>query len=416
MYCEDMDWCLRARNAGWGVVYVPDAVFTHAIGKSSNHAAEKMIVAHHRSMWRFYKKHQAFSTSRSRLPCALWCRSGSGCGSRSYRASALYQSFAEPASREQAKHTIGAECPTGQQQHGVAAPTAFDVSPLSFSGIVADYGLIGAVGIGALLLAVVLAPLIGGYPPGAAYGADTSLNALRALICVAGLCRPRLISGNTGSGKTPSLLPALFGLTGALTVLSLLVHSQFLTSSVLLFALLPATLDWLCYALLTILAWQLARQDKRIALLLVGALTIGAAITAVAVARSYGDAVQTGMRGFRASGTFFSPNFAGGFLGLCLPVLAAALPCRAGAARRSCSGSGHRACVRRTGRDRFPRGYRDHGAWADCRDWACAPLASERAAWSAVGAGRRTGRGSRGARVRVSRTADRTRGGKRRGQ
>ena len=69
MYCEDMDWCLRARNADWGVVYVPDAVFTHAIGKSSNHAAEKMIVAHHRSMWRFYKKHQAFFDTQ--IPFAL---------------------------------------------------------------------------------------------------------------------------------------------------------------------------------------------------------------------------------------------------------------------------------------------------------------------------------------------------------
>ncbi|MBC8104576.1 MAG: glycosyltransferase family 2 protein [Cytophagales bacterium] len=60
MYCEDMDWCLRAHNADWSVVYAPDAVFTHAIGRSSDHAAERMIVEHHRSMWRFYKKHQAF--------------------------------------------------------------------------------------------------------------------------------------------------------------------------------------------------------------------------------------------------------------------------------------------------------------------------------------------------------------------
>jgi GT2 family glycosyltransferase len=69
MYCEDMDWCLRAHNADWGVIYVPDAVFTHAIGKSSNHAAERMIVAHHRSMWRFYKKHQAFFDQQ--IPLAL---------------------------------------------------------------------------------------------------------------------------------------------------------------------------------------------------------------------------------------------------------------------------------------------------------------------------------------------------------
>jgi GT2 family glycosyltransferase len=69
LYFNDMDWCLRAHNADWGVIYVPDAVFTHAIGKSSNHAAERMIVAHHRSMWRFYKKHQAFFDQQ--IPLAL---------------------------------------------------------------------------------------------------------------------------------------------------------------------------------------------------------------------------------------------------------------------------------------------------------------------------------------------------------
>lgn len=68
MYCEDMDWCLRAHDAKWGITYVPDAVFTHAIGKSSNHAAERMIIAHHRSMWLFYKKHQAFFDREMPLP------------------------------------------------------------------------------------------------------------------------------------------------------------------------------------------------------------------------------------------------------------------------------------------------------------------------------------------------------------
>lgn len=68
MYCEDMDWCLRAHDAGWRVVYAPDAVFTHAIGRSSDHAAERMIVEHHRSMWRFYKKHRAYFAPRVPIP------------------------------------------------------------------------------------------------------------------------------------------------------------------------------------------------------------------------------------------------------------------------------------------------------------------------------------------------------------
>jgi GT2 family glycosyltransferase len=60
MYCEDMDWCLRAHDAGWRVVYFPGAAITHAIGRSSDQAADRMIVEHHRSMWRFYKKHRDF--------------------------------------------------------------------------------------------------------------------------------------------------------------------------------------------------------------------------------------------------------------------------------------------------------------------------------------------------------------------
>ena len=59
MYCEDIDWCLRAKQAGWRVTYFPGAVVTHAIGRSSDQVAERMIIEHHRSMWRFYKKHRA---------------------------------------------------------------------------------------------------------------------------------------------------------------------------------------------------------------------------------------------------------------------------------------------------------------------------------------------------------------------
>ena len=68
-YCEDMDWSLRAEQADWEVVYYPGAVVTHAIGKSSDNAAEKMILEHSRSMWKFYKKHQGFF--RDKVPALL---------------------------------------------------------------------------------------------------------------------------------------------------------------------------------------------------------------------------------------------------------------------------------------------------------------------------------------------------------
>jgi len=57
MYCEDVDLCKRAKNAGWKVMYLPDAVITHAIGRSSDQAPNRMIARFHISMLRYYTKH-----------------------------------------------------------------------------------------------------------------------------------------------------------------------------------------------------------------------------------------------------------------------------------------------------------------------------------------------------------------------
>ncbi|MDX1935031.1 MAG: glycosyltransferase family 2 protein [Capsulimonadales bacterium] len=69
MYCEDMDWCLRGHTAGWRVVYYPEAVVTHMIGRSSDKAADRMILEHSRSMWKFFRKHEVFF--RDRVPALL---------------------------------------------------------------------------------------------------------------------------------------------------------------------------------------------------------------------------------------------------------------------------------------------------------------------------------------------------------
>ncbi len=57
MYCEDVDFCYRAKQAGWKVIYDPAFVVTHRIGGSSRPQAAAMILEHHRSMWRYYRKH-----------------------------------------------------------------------------------------------------------------------------------------------------------------------------------------------------------------------------------------------------------------------------------------------------------------------------------------------------------------------
>ncbi|MGH7775218.1 MAG: glycosyltransferase family 2 protein [Candidatus Binatia bacterium] len=57
MYCEDVDFCLRARQAGWKVHYHPGMRVLHHIGGSSRQSPALMAIERHRSMWRYYAKH-----------------------------------------------------------------------------------------------------------------------------------------------------------------------------------------------------------------------------------------------------------------------------------------------------------------------------------------------------------------------
>jgi len=72
MYCEDVDWCYRARRAGWKVYYLPTAVVTHVIGRSSDQRPLRMVIEFHRSMARFYRKHYAPAMSPLLRPLAPW--------------------------------------------------------------------------------------------------------------------------------------------------------------------------------------------------------------------------------------------------------------------------------------------------------------------------------------------------------
>jgi N-acetylglucosaminyl-diphospho-decaprenol L-rhamnosyltransferase len=56
MYMEDVDLCWRAGRAGWGVRYQPAAEVTHLQGVSTNATPYRMIIAHHRSLWRFARR------------------------------------------------------------------------------------------------------------------------------------------------------------------------------------------------------------------------------------------------------------------------------------------------------------------------------------------------------------------------
>jgi len=56
LHCEDLDWCMRFRQRGWKILFVPDARINHALGACSE--SRRMFVEwhKHKGMVRFYRK------------------------------------------------------------------------------------------------------------------------------------------------------------------------------------------------------------------------------------------------------------------------------------------------------------------------------------------------------------------------
>lgn len=57
MYCEEIDWAMRMRQAGWERWCVPSAVVTHYGGASSGQASARTEAVKWRSRRRYYAKH-----------------------------------------------------------------------------------------------------------------------------------------------------------------------------------------------------------------------------------------------------------------------------------------------------------------------------------------------------------------------
>lgn len=57
MYSEELDWCRRAKDAGWGVVYVGDAHIIHHGGKSSDQIAAQRHIHFERSKLLYFRKY-----------------------------------------------------------------------------------------------------------------------------------------------------------------------------------------------------------------------------------------------------------------------------------------------------------------------------------------------------------------------
>ncbi|HEU4335562.1 MAG TPA: glycosyltransferase family 2 protein [Candidatus Eisenbacteria bacterium] len=58
MYGEEMDWCRRARDAGWTVVFLPEPPVVHLGGASSEPMAGPMFVENLKGRLRFLRKHR----------------------------------------------------------------------------------------------------------------------------------------------------------------------------------------------------------------------------------------------------------------------------------------------------------------------------------------------------------------------
>ncbi len=79
LHCEDLDWCMRFRRAGWDILFVPDAPFSHAQGTCSKSRPLFVEWHKHKGMSRFYRK---FFRQDYPLPllwlvlAAIWVRFG----------------------------------------------------------------------------------------------------------------------------------------------------------------------------------------------------------------------------------------------------------------------------------------------------------------------------------------------------
>jgi GT2 family glycosyltransferase len=60
MYGDDVDWCRRAWNAGWQVVFYPGARAIHDRGKTTAPFPVHFAVAQQRSVLHYWMKHHAF--------------------------------------------------------------------------------------------------------------------------------------------------------------------------------------------------------------------------------------------------------------------------------------------------------------------------------------------------------------------
>lgn len=56
LHCEDLDWCMRFRQKGWKILFVPNAKITHTLGACGKDRKLFVEWHKHKGMIRFYRK------------------------------------------------------------------------------------------------------------------------------------------------------------------------------------------------------------------------------------------------------------------------------------------------------------------------------------------------------------------------
>lgn len=80
LHCEDLDWCMRFRQADWKILFVPTAHIFHALGVSSSGRPIFVEWHKHKGMMRFYRKffrHQYPGVLMGVVAVGVWLRFGS---------------------------------------------------------------------------------------------------------------------------------------------------------------------------------------------------------------------------------------------------------------------------------------------------------------------------------------------------
>lgn len=79
LHCEDLDWCMRFRQKGWKILFVPSAQINHALGVCSKSRPIFVAWHKHKGMMRFYRKffrHQYPGVLMGMVAFGVWLRFG----------------------------------------------------------------------------------------------------------------------------------------------------------------------------------------------------------------------------------------------------------------------------------------------------------------------------------------------------